>query len=659
MQTSKKKSDVWNYFFIHPENERKAVCTFCKASVSRGGKDTKTFSTTNLKKHLDNLHKKQILNLKSQSCTPQTGSQPISQTDRPTASTSSDTSSAPIQCVTSEIPYDPSSLDQSAQFHSLSPTSSVCSLLDTAPPTLSKYQKIEEMFDKVKPLPHTSIKYLKITELIGKMICTDLLPFRMVENEGFRNLITYLEPRYEIPSRHSFSKTVIPNLYFKVKSKVKSILREANYISFTTDLWSTHTCEDFMSLTAHFINKDYQQVSLCLEVIPFDRLGHTANNISEFLCQTLNDWEITNEKVHLVIRDNAPNFVKALSLTPYKNNLGCTAHTLQLVIKDSLFSQKIVSEACSKARRIVGHFKHSLQATKLLKDFQLKNDLTTHRLIQDEPTRWDSTYLMLERLVEQRRAIAWLLPDLKINVELSTSEWSLLEELLELLGKFYIVTQNISKAETTVSEIIPTINGLRVHLTSASTQPSLTSIKKDMVHSLNIRFRDIEKNSLLAFATILDPRFKNTVFQSDENYIEAIQLLKKELSECHKQETAENPKEIERPPTTTKGNTIHDLYRGTMKRPISNEKSSPVEEINMYLNENLQDMTTNPFVYWKTAPYSILKTLARKYLSAPSGTVASERLFSTAGLIFSKKRSSLNPEKLRQLVFLNKNVNIL
>ena len=42
-------------------------------------------------------------------------------------------------------------------------------------------------------------------------------PFLTVESNGFQNLLKVLEPRYIIPSRKSFSKNYIPNLYEECK----------------------------------------------------------------------------------------------------------------------------------------------------------------------------------------------------------------------------------------------------------------------------------------------------------------------------------------------------------------------------------------------------------------------------------------------------------
>ena len=45
-------------------------------------------------------------------------------------------------------------------------------------------------------------------------------------------------------------------------------------------------------------------------------------------------------------------------------------------------------------------------------------------------------------------------------------------------------------------------------------------------------------------------------------------------------------------------------------------------------------------------------------LCAPSTSVPSEGVFSAAGNIVSKKRSSLLPENVNSLIFLNKNLNL-
>ena len=49
----------------------------------------------------------------------------------------------------------------------------------------------------------------------------------------------------------------------------------------------------------------------------------------------------------------------------------CFVHTLQLIIKDSLFSENNISVLIAKARQTVGHFNHSSTACEKLKNIQV------------------------------------------------------------------------------------------------------------------------------------------------------------------------------------------------------------------------------------------------------------------------------------------------
>ena len=64
-----------------------------------------------------------------------------------------------------------------------------------------------------------------------------------------------------------------------------------------------------------------------------------------------------------------------------------------------------------------------------------------------------------------------------------------------------------------------------------------------------------------------------------------------------------------------------------------------------------------PIPYWTHRPPEGKQAakLALRYLIAPATSVPSERVFSTAGIIISERRSSLKPEKACMLIFLRRN----
>ena len=87
-------------------------------------------------------------------------------------------------------------------------------------------------------------------------------------------------------------------------------------------------------------------------------------------------------------------------------------------------------------------------------------------------------------------------------------------------------------------------------------------------------------------------------------------------------------------------------------------KDMAMDEVKKYRAEKPQPLSDNPLDWWRTRlhVYPLLSMLARNTLCIPGTSVASERVFSTAGDIVTAQRSCLTPEHVDQLLFLNKNL---
>jgi len=74
----------------------------------------------------------------------------------------------------------------------------------------------------------------------------------------------------------------------------------------------------------------------------------------------------------------------------------------------------------------------------------------------------------------------------------------------------------------------------------------------------------------------------------------------------------------------------------------------------MFLSEPPISRTACPLRWWANnqAKYANIASVARSLLSVPATSVASERLFSKAGDIISKKRNQLAPSKADRIIFL-------
>ena len=94
----------------------------------------------------------------------------------------------------------------------------------------------------------------------------------------------------KLPGRKWLTDTGIPNLYGEIKAAIQKDLSAADWVSFTSDIWTTeHTSTSFISLTAHWIMPDFERKTAVLHVKEFSD-SHTGINIAECLNRMLGDW---------------------------------------------------------------------------------------------------------------------------------------------------------------------------------------------------------------------------------------------------------------------------------------------------------------------------------------------------------------------------------
>jgi hypothetical protein len=102
------------------------------------------------------------------------------------------------------------------------------------------------------------------------------MPFNFVESVGFKELMSSVCPRYKVqPSRKYFSDNLIPKVYLKVQETpmiLNDILndRPNEGITIISDIWTSGGGHDYISVTAHFIDVDFERNHVLLEVMGFD-----------------------------------------------------------------------------------------------------------------------------------------------------------------------------------------------------------------------------------------------------------------------------------------------------------------------------------------------------------------------------------------------------
>ena len=104
-------------------------------------------------------------------------------------------------------------------------------------------------------------------------------------------------------------------------------------------------------------------------------------------------------------------------------------HTIKLAVCKG-FGVRAIEVPVSRLKVAASHFCKSTADNYLLQQKQQLLGLKTEKLINDCPTRWNSTYEIICRASEQQAAVSAVIFEKKLSrTELTTSEWSLMEKV--------------------------------------------------------------------------------------------------------------------------------------------------------------------------------------------------------------------------------------
>ena len=535
----------------------------------------------------------------------------------------------------------------------------------------SSGQKITDAFKSITKFPTSSRKSMELTDAIAYFIGKDMHPVSIVQGAGFKHMVQHLEPRYQVPYRKTFADRVLPNLYMKVKDSMSSVITTADHFALTTDCWTSRANEAYIGVTFHTITNEWelQHFTLQNKELPDQ---HTAETLAKALQNALEQWKLDPLKLSCVTIDNAANIQKAVSQTLSWQSMGCFGHTINLCVKAGL-KQPQVSTAVARCSRIIAFFHRSPRASHVLSEKQEALGCNSHKLIQDVDTRWNSTFEMVERIIEQQASICAALADQKrLDLLPKDAEFQILEELVTVLKPFKEVTHQVSaQVYVTISAIWPILHHLRVQALRVVSSDSLAiqAMKKEMKQNLDGRYKSESIIEMLDKACFVDPRFKRMPFLSDSetttlhnNIVEEmVKYTPSDIDDddeavCIGSEGTDQPPA--KKPKTLLGQLLGDMFsKPNENRPLSRRQKAE-EELKRYLDEPSPDIDDCPLKWWKQhhSRFTAISKVAKQTLCIPATSTPSERLFSKAGQIINKKRGCLDPQNVDLLCFLAENL---
>ena len=109
---------------------------------------------------------------------------------------------------------------------------------------------------------------------------------------------------------------------------------------------------------------------------------------------------------------------------------------------------------------------------------------------------------MLERLIQQKKAITASNTECHPPVELQTQQWALAEKVIKLLKVFEEATREVSGDYSSVAVTIPIINTLKKTILQEDDDNGIMAMKRAMLKSLQDRYGTIEQEPLCVLSTV-------------------------------------------------------------------------------------------------------------------------------------------------------------
>ena len=181
------------------------------------------------------------------------------------------------------------------------------------------------------------------------------------------------------------------------------------------------------------------------------------------------EWSISNRDVIAFIADNGANMVKSGEYLTNEQDISffrCSAHTLQLAIKDTLKSNEYIQNCISQSRSFVTAIHTSYILMRRYKEICIEKNERCRKLNSDVSTRWNSTYYMLEQVMSMRKVLIQLYAENEKQLPFESIEtWDILNDVVQILAPVK-ESSIIFEGEKTsyISELIPTIRGLLDYL---------------------------------------------------------------------------------------------------------------------------------------------------------------------------------------------------
>ncbi|GBC11827.2 zinc finger BED domain-containing protein RICESLEEPER 2-like [Rhizophagus irregularis DAOM 181602=DAOM 197198] len=406
--------------------------------------------------------------------------------------------------------------------------------------------------------------------------------FTIAEEPEFINFIHSLHPTAKIPSADTI-KSHISNFYRTDREKVQNILLNIpGKISFTIDCWTSPSVKSFLSITAHFIDKDWKLQHILLDFFEmFD--SHTGQNLKETFVTGLEYFSMEKKLMGITL-DNASN--------------NALRDLVNRIRASSLRHEKL-KMAC--------------------KNNQLK-DLT---LIPDVPTRWNSTYEMISRSLQLKIAIDSVTLNDRFFISISTImsgfTYPTLSATIPLYNILIDHVENVIGDVNVIGdkneEVIEDVDDESEANSGNNNENEWSQIIKNAAKICRLKLLEYynKTNYSYLISTILDPRLKLQYYKDNEWGDELINDIQQKFLSMYNKSYAVSIQSDQTETPNKEKSVMSCVFK-------CRRVESSADEYQIYLSLPQLDGNEDPLEWWKNneQQFPSLAKMARDFLSIPA-----------------------------------------
>ena len=245
-------SSIWDYFAKVIDDQSKVICKKCNIKISRGSKDPKKMTNSNMVSHLKAKHKDLFGEYQKKD-------EENNEKKRKALEELGDVGSSALKNKKQKDEY--------------------------------LQRTLAESIFKSKTWSKDDPKVIEADKKVLNMIIEDLRPYSDVNRGGLLQLLKTLQPKFQ-PKSDKYYRDMMQASYIKCKEVSQEKIRVDNpdQISLVLDGWSQFH-HGYIGINIHYIDGNWERKKINLGCKQFDE-SHTGEALATFTADITHEWNI-------------------------------------------------------------------------------------------------------------------------------------------------------------------------------------------------------------------------------------------------------------------------------------------------------------------------------------------------------------------------------